>query len=112
MIFKQKKRRATISLGLNFCFIGSSQPPSRDSVLLTKGNYYRHEGLPMAILDGHPKNLNLCVISRVMDPDLDPDWIQIQRLCRSGSGTKKLRNFSGKNALFSYLKKNFTTEKL
>jgi hypothetical protein len=34
-----------------------------------------------------------------VDPDPDP-------------GARKLRNFSGKNALFSYLKKIFTTEKL
>jgi hypothetical protein len=27
-------------------------------------------------------------------------------------GARKQRNFSGKNALFSYLKKNFTTEKI
>jgi hypothetical protein len=33
-IFKQKKRRATISLGLNYCSIGSSQPPFRDTVPL------------------------------------------------------------------------------
>jgi hypothetical protein len=32
------------------------------------------------------------VYSRVVDPDPDP-------------GTRKLRNFSGKNALYSYLKK-------
>jgi hypothetical protein len=55
--------------------------------------------------------------TRVVDPD--PDWIRIQRLCGSGSvlgfriqGQENLRNFSGKNALFSYLKKNFTTKKV
>jgi hypothetical protein len=44
--------------------------------------------------------------------DPDPDWIRIQRLVwiriRIGNpdpGARKLRNFSGKNALFSYLKK-------
>jgi hypothetical protein len=34
-----------------------------------------------------------------VDPDPDP-------------GARKLANFSGKNALFSYLKKNFTTKKV
>jgi hypothetical protein len=33
-IFKQKKGRATICLGLNSCSMGSSQPPSRDTVPL------------------------------------------------------------------------------
>jgi hypothetical protein len=51
---------------------------------------------------------------RVVDPDPDPNWIRIQRLAwiriRIGNpdpdpGARKLRNFSGKNALFSYLKK-------
>jgi hypothetical protein len=46
-----------------------------------------------------------------VDLDPDPDWIRIQRLCGSGpvleiriwiQGIRKLRNFSGKNALFSY----------
>jgi hypothetical protein len=56
-------------------------------------------------------------ISRVVDPD--QDWIRIQRLCGYGSvlgiriqGQENLRNFSGKNALFSYLNKKFTTEKV
>jgi hypothetical protein len=49
---------------------------------------------------------------RVVDPD--PDWIRIQRLVwiriRIGNpdpdpGARKLRNFSGKNALFSYFLK-------
>jgi hypothetical protein len=31
-IFKQKKGCTTISIGLNYCSIGSSQPPSRDTV--------------------------------------------------------------------------------
>jgi hypothetical protein len=31
-IFKQTKGCATISLGLNYCSMGSSQPPSRDTV--------------------------------------------------------------------------------
>jgi hypothetical protein len=31
-IFKQKKGYATIGLGLNYHFMGSSQPPPRDSV--------------------------------------------------------------------------------
>jgi hypothetical protein len=47
--------------------------------------------------------------SRVVDPD--PDWIRIQRhvwiRIRIGNpdpdpGARKLRNFIGKNALFSY----------
>jgi hypothetical protein len=33
-IFKQKKGGATISLGLNYCSMGSSQPQSRDTVPL------------------------------------------------------------------------------
>jgi hypothetical protein len=56
------------------------------------------------------------VITRVVDPD--PDWIRIQKTLwiqiriRIGNpdpdpGARKLRNFSGKNALFSYFcKKN------
>jgi hypothetical protein len=53
-------------------------------------------------------------ITRVVDPD--PDWIRIQRLVwiriRIGNpdpdpGARKLRNFSGKNALFSYFKPKF-----
>jgi hypothetical protein len=66
---------------------------------------------------------NFFIFSRFVDSD--PDWIRIQRHCGSGSGSvlgirirgrignpdpdpgaRKLRNFSGKNALFSYLKKN------
>jgi hypothetical protein len=47
---------------------------------------------------------------------VDPDWIRIQRLCGSGSvlgiRIKKNKKFQWKNALFSYLKKKFTTEKL
>jgi hypothetical protein len=31
-IFKQKKGSATISVGLSYCSMGSSQPPSRDTV--------------------------------------------------------------------------------
>jgi hypothetical protein len=34
-IFKQKKGCATISWGLNYSSMGSSQPPSRDTVPLT-----------------------------------------------------------------------------
>jgi hypothetical protein len=34
-----------------------------------------------------------------VDPDPDP-------------GARKLRNFSGTNALFSYFQKNFTTKKV
>jgi hypothetical protein len=33
-IFEQKKGRATICSGLNYCSMGSSQPPSRDTVPL------------------------------------------------------------------------------
>jgi hypothetical protein len=33
-IFKQKKGSATICLGLIYCFMGSSQPPTRDTVPL------------------------------------------------------------------------------
>jgi hypothetical protein len=56
------------------------------------------------------------VVGRVVDPDLDPDWIRIQRLVwiriRIGNpdpdpGARKLRNFSGKNALFSYFQTKF-----
>jgi hypothetical protein len=56
---------------------------------------------------------------RVVDPD--PDWIRSQRLvwiwiCNGNPdpdpGARKLRNFSGKNALFSNLKKKFTTKKV
>jgi hypothetical protein len=48
--------------------------------------------------------------------DPDPDWIRIQRLVwiriRIGNpdpdpGARKLINFSGKNALFDYLKEKF-----
>jgi hypothetical protein len=46
-----------------------------------------------------------------LDPDSETLWIQI-RIGNPDPGAKKLRNFSGKNALFSYLKKKFTTEKL
>jgi hypothetical protein len=35
-IFKQKKGSTTISLGLNYRFMGSSQSPSRDTVPLKK----------------------------------------------------------------------------
>jgi hypothetical protein len=47
-----------------------------------------------------------------LDPDLETLWIRI----RIGNpdpdpGARKLRNFSGKNALFSYLKQKFTTKK-
>jgi hypothetical protein len=46
--------------------------------------------------------------ARVVDPDSETLWIRI----RIGNpdpdpGARKLRNFSGKNALFSYLKKIF-----
>jgi hypothetical protein len=54
----------------------------------------------------------LFVQIRVVDPDTD--WIRIQRLVwiwiRIGNpdpGARKLRNFSGKNALFSYFLKKF-----
>jgi hypothetical protein len=48
-----------------------------------------------------------------LDLDSETLWIQI----RIGNldpdlEARKLRNFSGKNALFSYLKKIFTTEKV
>jgi hypothetical protein len=36
LIFKQKKGCTTISLGLNYCSMGSSQPPSRETVPLRK----------------------------------------------------------------------------
>jgi hypothetical protein len=39
-IFKQKKGCATISLGLNYCSMGSSQPPFRDSVPFYCGVLY------------------------------------------------------------------------
>jgi hypothetical protein len=47
------------------------------------------------------------------DPDSETLWIWI-RICIGNPvpEARKLRNFSGKNALFSYLKKKFTTEKL
>jgi hypothetical protein len=34
-ILKQRKGCATVRLGLNYCYMGSSQPPSRDTVPLT-----------------------------------------------------------------------------
>jgi hypothetical protein len=45
-----------------------------------------------------------------LDPDSETLWIRIR--IRIGNpdpdpGARKLRNFSGKNALFSYLKKKF-----
>jgi hypothetical protein len=39
-IFKPKKGPATISLGLNYCSMGLSQPPFRDTVPLTMLNMY------------------------------------------------------------------------
>jgi hypothetical protein len=58
-------------------------------------------------------DLLVSLFCRVVDPDPDPDWIRIQRLVwiriRIGNpdpdpdpGARKLRNFSGKNALFNY----------
>jgi hypothetical protein len=52
-------------------------------------------------------------VTRVVDPDPDPNWIRNQKTLwiriRIGNpdpdldpGARKLRNFSGKNALFSY----------
>jgi hypothetical protein len=37
-IFKQKKGCVTISLSLNYCSMGSSQPTSHDSVLLNSNS--------------------------------------------------------------------------
>jgi hypothetical protein len=60
------------------------------------------------------KSIKRVILTRVVDPD--PDWIRIQSLVwiriRIGNpdpdpGARTLRNFSGKNALFSYLKKKF-----
>jgi hypothetical protein len=44
--------------------------------------------------------------ARVEDPDSETLWI---RICigNSDPGARKLRNFSGKNDLFSYFKKKF-----
>jgi hypothetical protein len=39
-----------------------------------------------------------------LDPDSETLWIRI-RIGNPDPGAKKLRNFSGKNAFFSYLKK-------
>jgi hypothetical protein len=44
-IFKQKKGSATISLGLNYCCMGSSHSPSRDTVPLTRG--FLDVGIPV-----------------------------------------------------------------
>jgi hypothetical protein len=38
-IFKQKKGSASISLGLNYCSMGSSQSPSHDPVLVTNAYF-------------------------------------------------------------------------
>jgi hypothetical protein len=54
--------------------------------------------------------------SRVVDPDPDPDWIRIQRLCESGSvlgiripdpdpGARKLRNINVKMHFLVIFKK-------
>jgi hypothetical protein len=42
-IFKQKKVRMTISSDLNFCSMGSSQPPSRDTAPLMADLETNHE---------------------------------------------------------------------
>jgi hypothetical protein len=46
-----------------------------------------------------------------LDPDSETFWIRI-RIGNLDPGARKLRNFSGKNALFSYFKKIFTTKKV
>jgi hypothetical protein len=56
-------------------------------------------------------------VSRVVDPD--PDSVTLWTRIRignpdpgSGSRGKKVKKFQWKNALFSYLKKKFTTKKV
>jgi hypothetical protein len=53
------------------------------------------------VVDSDPDSETMWIRIRIgnPDPDLDP-------------GTRKLRNFSGKNALFSFFFYKFTTEKL
>jgi hypothetical protein len=55
--------------------------------------------------------VNHCDKTRVVDPDLEIWWIRI-RIGTPGPGARKLRNFTGKNALFGYFLKNFTTKKV
>jgi hypothetical protein len=43
-IFKPKKGSATISLGLNYCSMGLSQPPFRDTVPFNKQTGYKGSG--------------------------------------------------------------------
>jgi hypothetical protein len=45
------------------------------------------------------------------DPDSETLWIRIGNP-DPDPGARKLRNFSGKNAHFSYFLKKFTTEKV
>jgi hypothetical protein len=57
-------------------------------------------------------------MTRIVDPDPDPDWVRIQRLCGSGSVLgiriqgQEIKKYQWKNALFSYFFCNFTTKKV
>jgi hypothetical protein len=55
--------------------------------------------------------LQSCGSGSGLDPDSETLWIRI-RIGNPDPGARKLRNFSGKNAFFSYFLKNFTAEKL
>jgi hypothetical protein len=57
-IFKQKKVSVTISLGIHYCTMGSSQPPSRDTVPLL-----RMYGFNILPAQGCNSQLASCVLS-------------------------------------------------
>jgi hypothetical protein len=44
-IFKQEKGSVTISLGLNYCSMSSSQSPSRDTVALSLSHQIQNKNL-------------------------------------------------------------------